>query len=422
MKITSFLLFSIFLFAVPAFGQMGIITTDAKLRALEKEGKYDEAIADINERIKNQPDNGELYLRRAEFLKLQNKLDEAIADISEGIKVNPDNPTFYIARAEYYNLAKNINAVLRDVQIAASLAPNKGGILNVGTRELARAEQYKESIKLADFYLAQNAFDDVASSRIKFLAYKIRGENKFALKDYSGALEDSITAIDFIQLKGDWNEYHNAQSSLIQMTKSDVVIQTTQNYLRNDKRIFGYYERLFDALQSKTEMSTEREVSEHIEFLKRIKADKPTGLSMVGASSSRYLYQLMFYCAALYIEKNQVEQAEKLLKRVVELKLPAKWMRYAERANFYVELKNYRAAIDDLTFVISDDEDMRAYRPGSIQFLYQRAGLYEIVNEFDKAVADYEAIKTIDPRNETAANAMILKARQKQTENANQPK
>ena len=62
MKAVSLLLFVIYLFAVPAFGQMGSITTDAKLSALEKEGKFDEAIADINERIKIQPNNGELYV------------------------------------------------------------------------------------------------------------------------------------------------------------------------------------------------------------------------------------------------------------------------------------------------------------------------------------------------------------------------
>ena len=145
MKLLSLILFVNLFYIVPTFGQMGILTTDNKLFNLRKEGRFDEAIADINKRIEAQPNNGELYLRRAEFLKLQDKLDEAIADISRGIKIEPDNPTFYIARAEYYNLAGDSEAVLKDVQTAASLAPDKAGALIYGAKNLLTANSMKRT-------------------------------------------------------------------------------------------------------------------------------------------------------------------------------------------------------------------------------------------------------------------------------------
>ena len=377
MKIISFLLFTICLFVVPAFGQMGIINADEKLYALEKSGKFDEAIADINERIKIQPNNGELYLRRAAFLKLQNKLDEAIDDISNGIEVEPDNASFYIARAEYLNLKNDSEAVLKDVKTAVSLAPNNTGILVHGAQELTRGKQFEENIKLADFCIARSAFDNDSADLVQYYAYKIRGENKFVLEDYAGALEDSIAAINFIRFTGDDKEDFQADAALYKILGSNVILQTTQNHLKDNERIFDYYNRLFDALQKKVELLTEKEVSKYIETAKRIKPNEPIDLSFVGFPAEHDLSKLMLNCAALYIEKNRIAEADKLFKRIVELKLPAKWLRYKERVEFYIKLKNYQAAIDDLTFIISDKEGLSPCYPTYVLYLNQRARLYE---------------------------------------------
>ncbi len=414
MKLLS-IVFCAFLFSFPVFAQMGILTTDSKLYDLKKEGKYDEAIADLNERINAQPKNGELYLRRAEFLKLQNKLDEAIADISRGIKIEPNNPTFYVARAEYYNLAKNNDAVLRDIQTALSLDPNSPGKLRIVARELAFGEQYEEIIKIADEYIARNS----PNSDLNFQAYRVRSESNFALKEYDSALEDSIKAINFIVFTGDVSKDFLARIELYNMSESKVILQITQNYLKDDERIFDYYKQLFDALEKKTEVATAQRFQELVEVFKSARPNK-----LIDADSMDYfnvgeLERMMISCAELYAEKGQPEKGIEVFNRFVNLKLSKKWWRHFQRADFYLKLKKNQEALDDLTVGLSEGEKVSQRYPQYILYLIKRGRLYESAKQFDKAIKDYEMVKIISPRNEESMNNMIISARQKMTENNN---
>jgi tetratricopeptide (TPR) repeat protein len=110
---------------------------------------------------------------------------------------------FYIERAKYLNSIKNNKAVLKDVHTAVSLAPTKPGVLLYAAKELSRSEQYEENIKIADSYIARNTSSSDSNNWLSCHAYKIRSENKFALKDYVGALEDSIKSIELIPFTGD---------------------------------------------------------------------------------------------------------------------------------------------------------------------------------------------------------------------------
>lgn len=418
MKLLSLVFLVVFLCIIPAFGQMDILTTDQKLYALKKEGKFDEAIADLNNRIKLQPDKGELYLRRADFLRLQNKLDKAILDVSQAIEIEPQNPTFYLARAEFFNLAKNNEAVLKDVLTALSLDSDNRGTLRSGAKQLFIGEQYNENIKIADSYISRSYSTD----ELKSFAYKIRSENKYAIKDYAGALEDAIKSIELFTLTGDEGKDGFARYVVADLTEN-IILPVTQNHLKSNKEIFDYYNQIFAAIEGKVLPSFEQERQRSVTLFSRINPNKPEE----NAEKRRYNEQhtfspvignfrrLMLDCAELYAEKGQPEKGIELFERIIKLK-PA-WVGYLRRARFYKKLEKYKESINDLNFAIFEElkcPNLPTERDGSNVWncpgiSIEPGDFYALTNQFDKAVETYEKEK-------------VKAAKQKTPENVNQPR
>lgn len=410
MKYLLLILFTFFFSTAPAFGQMGILTTDDKLYVLEKEGRFDEAIADINNRIKLQPDKGELYLRRAVFLRLQNKLDEAISDINKAIEIEPQNPTFYLARAEFFNLAKNDRAVLRDVQTALSLSPDK---LNSGAKILFTGNQYEKNVKIADSYIARNDLSDKLISS----AYKIRSENNFALKNYAEALDDAIKSIELIHFKGNLYDDMSPQLTVSDITRK-ILLPVTQKYLKDDKEIFNYYDRIFAASEEFL-ISLEQKPERSISIRSRIDISKPEEDPEKRRFYERQIFtidteifrNMIIDCAELYAEKGQPEKGIELFEKAIKLK-PV-WRGYIFRSRFYKKLGKYREAIDDLNFAVFEELQCPSVPlDGSVWkcpgISLAPGDFYALTNQFDKAVAAYEYEK-------------LKAAKQKTTEN-NQPR
>ena len=252
--------------------------------------------------------------------------------------------------------------------------------------------------------------------------YKTRAEEKFALKDYVGALEDSITAINSISFAGDYKKDSTARNAAEKMLNSEVVLQTTRKYLKDDERIFYYYNQLFDALKDKIEISVNQDVQESIKRRQMIPKNPADENVVEFYTAAAHLEELMTDCAKLYVERGQPEKGIQLFQKIINLDLPNKYFRYSHRANFYIELKKYQAAIDDLTLALSGDDKVSPQGPDYILYLNKRGRLYEAVNQFDKAIADYETLKTVSPNNEKVMDEMIAKAKQKQMGKANQPK
>ena len=418
------ILFAVIFCTVPAFSQMGIITTDDKLYALQKEGKFDEAIAEINSRIKLQPDKGELYLRRADFLRLQNKLDEAILDISKAIEIEPRNAAFYIARAEFFNLAKNDKAVLRDVQTALSLAPDKTGTLRRGAEQLFISKQYDENIKIADSYIARS----YSTNELKLLAYKIRSENNFALKDYAGALDDAIKSIELTHFKGNLYDDMPAQFTVSDITRK-ILLPVTQKYLKDDKEIFSYYNRIF-ATSEEFLISLEQNSQRSISIRSRIDISKPEENSEKRRFYEQNIFvidienfrRMMIDCAELYAEKGQPEKGIELFEKAIKLK-PV-WRGYVFRSRFYKKLGKYREAIDDLNFAVFEElqcpnipVDGSVWKCPGISLA--PGDFYALTNQTDKAIAEYEKEKRL--RKNEKLNEKTETTKPEPIENVNQP-
>ncbi len=236
MKSLLHVLFTFLLLAIPVLSQRDVNSVSDKLFDLRMQHKYDEAIAELNKLIEINPNDPKLYVKRAEFWKLQNKLSEAFADLEKAIDLAPTDAISYLERAKYFNLAKNNEGVLKDVRTAISLAPDKQIILIYATKELTLSGQYEENIKIADSYIARN--------ELSYWAYEIRSENKFALKNYAGALEDSIKSIELISFTDNKDmSPMRAEIELANLPQLNVILPVTGKYLKEDKRIFDYYKQ-----------------------------------------------------------------------------------------------------------------------------------------------------------------------------------
>lgn len=399
-----FLVLLILLFCfIPSFGQKDVNSLSDRLFILKKEHKYDEAIIVLNNLIEASPNDPKLYIKRAEFFGFQNKLDEAVADVTKAIELEPNDALSYIERAKYFNLIKNNKAVLENVKTAVLLAPDKPSILIYGAKELVRGEQHEEIIKITDFYIAHNELKSKSDSWVSYDAFKIRSESKFVLKDYIGALEDSVKSIELIHFTGDEEKDKRArnESGLPQL---NILFPITQRYLKNDKRIFDYYNRIFDV--------TEGKINALIEQSRRWEARFRTpwqleNMSFVGAERFR---TLMINCAELYAEKGQPEKGIELFDRIIKLK--PEWIGYSSRARFYKKLGKYQEAINDLTYINSNRD-----KPIST-VLMERGDLYVLTKEFDKAIADYELARAIYKNIEAEADKKIS-AVMKMLENSN---
>jgi len=395
------ILLTFFICVTSIFSQRDVNSVSDKLFDLRFQRKYDEAISDLNQLIETSPNDAKLYIKRAEFLGLQNKIEEAITDVSNALRIEPDNAIFYIERAKYFRLANDNKALLTNVLTAVSLIPAKQIVLVSGARELFLSGQFKENIKIADFFITRN--------ELRYWAYKLRSENKFALKDYSGALEDSIKSIELINTEGD--EDMNAFSTSIELGNlpqyETVIFPSLTKHLKNDKNLISYYNRIIDLLEIKFGELVDEHRKQHIQ---------QKGIATVEFAQFLYtekLKGLMLDCAEIYLENGQQKKADDLLNRLV--KINPEYSSYRTRALFYKSKGKYKEAIEDLTHIIQ-------IRQPSSTILFMRGDLYVLTKQYDKAIGDYETVISLYQQHKgiaEKANEKITSATKKRDEDQN---
>lgn len=130
----------------------------------------------------------EIYVEKANQYDSERKFDEAVAEISKAIAIEPNNTNLYLKRAGYYLILGKKLEILNDAQKAASINPTDKKILYSSALVLHRSRQYKEALKIAD---ALFALGDVDS-----FGWSLRSQIKTHLEDFVGALDDVTTAVE----------------------------------------------------------------------------------------------------------------------------------------------------------------------------------------------------------------------------------
>lgn len=400
MKKYLFVSLFVLILTLPVFSQRDVNSLDDPLRSLKSHGKYDEAILDLNNLIRENPNDPKLYAKRAEFLQLQDKLEDAIADLDKAISIEPENAKFYIQRAEYFNLAGNNQTVLKDVKTAVQLNTDKRGILIDGTKELFKSEQFGEIIKIADFYISRTDSNSQSKDWLVYDAYKIRSKAKSAIKDYEGAVQDNIKSIELLPITGVFEKDFSA-SIEIGFSQYEEIKSVLLHRLNDDEKVFYYYNKTIDAAEKKLK-DFDYYFQERANQEQRF---RQTYISTPNASDLSRLTDFMIPLAYHYAKKGQSEKGIEVFERVI--KLQPHWNNQLKRARFFRYIGKHQEAIEQLTAIIAVRD-----KPIS-DVLIERSEIYALTKQYEKAIADYETVIALYPENEVFLRAKISDLQQK---------
>ncbi|CAG9334739.1 unnamed protein product [Blepharisma stoltei] len=89
--------------------------------ALNKLGRYSEALESYEKAISINPNNARFYNRKGDNLYVLERYQEAIQCYDEAIKLEPNNPLHFCSRARIFNSLRQEEAALQDFNRAYNL-------------------------------------------------------------------------------------------------------------------------------------------------------------------------------------------------------------------------------------------------------------------------------------------------------------
>src|SRR5262249_52391984 len=86
-----------------------------------KTGRFDLAVVDLTEVLRNRPSDDDVYVERGMALVATGDHDGALADFDEAIRLNPDNPSALRQRAVAYRERHRYDDAIHDLDRAVAL-------------------------------------------------------------------------------------------------------------------------------------------------------------------------------------------------------------------------------------------------------------------------------------------------------------
>lgn len=157
--------------------------------SLMDDGKYDDAIASLNEAVNKDKNNTTYLLKRGEAKFKAGKAILAIQDFNKVIQLDEKNSMAYAWRSTIYVDLKDFKSAISDCQKALELDPkNELAYIRMGDSYFYQeSKDYLEAMKSYNYAININSNNKVALHN--------RGVIKKELKDYVGAIDDFNKAI-----------------------------------------------------------------------------------------------------------------------------------------------------------------------------------------------------------------------------------
>lgn len=153
-----------------------------RIVALMMHSKYDRAIRDIKEVMKNAPNQSGVYGKLAQIQMKKGGFSSAFASINRGLRIDP-NANLYAIRAQLFMRKGRYYRAYKDYDNAISKGKHKSIISRLG-RALAKA-------KLGDYGSALEDCDEIIETKKNLnAAYVTRAEIKMYMGKYRSALAD----------------------------------------------------------------------------------------------------------------------------------------------------------------------------------------------------------------------------------------
>lgn len=128
----------------------------------------------------------EAFVKKSDEYASENKLPEAIAEMDKAIALQPENADLYLKRADLNFGVPDYEAVEQDVNQAVRLKPDDKPTILTAAKLLRNSRKCMEAKNLLDGFIAkQTASGDV---------FYARSHSNMCLGDWFGAYEDMFTA------------------------------------------------------------------------------------------------------------------------------------------------------------------------------------------------------------------------------------
>ena len=151
------------------------------------QGKFEQAIADLDEAIRLQPNYPDAYGNRGNAYTNQGQLVQAFTDYNQALILRPNDPATYNNRGNAYFHKRNLNLAISDFDQALHLRPNYPAAYN--NRGMTYTYQGKFEQAIADLDEAirlQPNYPDAYGNRGN--AYANQGQLVQAIDDYNQVL------------------------------------------------------------------------------------------------------------------------------------------------------------------------------------------------------------------------------------------
>lgn len=319
--------------------------------------------------------NAKKFLKTGETFAESKSYQDAIENFTKALELEPNNADAFAARAKAYVNITELNKALLDYERASILDPKSEEYTLKLTEISYTLNQYESSVKYADKTLLLD------KKSLPAFHYKVMSLH--AMSRFDEALE---TANKALEVKKNYQAYFDKATVLYASQK----YVDAQNYYQlaigmDPKNIEGYlglantyfYQNLFD----QTIMS----------------ANSAMGIDQRSM-------QAYWIRALAYHKKMDYINAINDLSQIIVLYPNDPFLKdvFFKRGGIYYDFKQHTSAINDFTSVMSLDPQ---YYPA----YFNRAASYEEIQNFDKAIADYEKLKTLG-LTDAAAVKMIADA------------
>lgn len=318
----------------------------------------------------------------AELAKQRVCGSQLIARLNDDLKEQPQNTDLYLQRASCFKQLKN-PAFLKDVLTIIDLNPKLNDSLYVALNSLVFSKQPEESQANLKYL--------TAAIPNHWYLNAVRAEFKKAQKDYQGAIADWVKVIDSTPLTIDITplmRYYRFWQPMVSLEEST-----------SDKETFGFYDRFFNAAQNRQQKLSGK--LKELPFNSKEYKEVRSNIEQIGGLLRSICYS--WAARAGKLGNTQMESAA--LEKMVAFQ--PLWQSYQLRSSYYKTAKNDQKALADEIRSIhlqieafqdeikqAESQAQRSALNSRISELYTRLGdIYFRNEQFVKAISQYEKAK-----------------------------
>lgn len=159
-----------------------------------------QALAEINERIENDPNDLQAYLDRANYYKLAGDFDSAIKDVSRAIRIDSTNADNYNVAGDIYYFQEDIKNARDNFDVCLSYDSSNTDCLLKNAEIEMLLRNYSSAVKLINSALKVDQFIPQAYF-MKGMMYKETGDSALSASSFHTTVELDPEHFDaYIQL------------------------------------------------------------------------------------------------------------------------------------------------------------------------------------------------------------------------------